>query len=57
MPNEKPVVCGTSFYVDFDKVDCTWKSEKNENLEFWMIPKHLKIGLSGNKFRGRLIWL
>ena len=49
MPNEKPVVCGTSFYVDFDKVDCTWKSEKNENLEFWMIPKHLKIGLSGNK--------
>ena len=54
MQNDKPVVCSTYFYIDFDKVDCTWKSEKFGILNE---PKILKILFTENSFRGRLIGL
>ena len=29
VPIDKHVFFGTYFYIDFDKVDCTWNSDKN----------------------------
>ena len=26
--NDKPVACGISFYIHFDKIDLTWKNKK-----------------------------
>ena len=57
LPNDRPVARGTFFYVDFDKVDCTWKSEKNENSVLWIFLKQWKIDLYKNNFTGRLVGL